>query len=200
MPNMVILLGILYFIFISDSSGIENASIISGATPYDYKGTLKDMWFPVKLIHWFASWKKDKQLRKLIQNDFDGLVNKPENRIKQLQKYLPKPDKRLMIDHPEYGWEFIEGSKESYKQGIEPVVQEWKLYVSDWQMNLSTIQFLINLWYGSEDKMAPISRGSYYNTQLPNSKLNVIDNEGHFSLIRNHLEQILVELKTTHKM
>ena len=38
----------------SDSSRIENASIVSGATPYDYKGTLKGMWFPVKLIHWFA--------------------------------------------------------------------------------------------------------------------------------------------------
>ena len=45
---------------ISDSLRIENASIVSGATPYDYKGTLKGMWFPVKLVHWFASWKKDK--------------------------------------------------------------------------------------------------------------------------------------------
>ena len=34
--------------------------------------------------------------------------------------------------------------------------------------------------------------------ELPNSTLKVIDNEGHFSLIRNHLEEILTELKTTH--
>ena len=38
--------------------------------------------------------------RKFIQNDFDGLVNKPEKRIKQFQKYLPKPDKKLMTEHP----------------------------------------------------------------------------------------------------
>lgn len=183
---------------ISDSSRIENASIVSGATPYDYKGTLKGMWFPVKLIHWFASWKKDKQLRKFIQNDFDGLVNKPEKRIKQFQNYLPTPDKKLMTEHPEYGWEFIEGSKESYRQGIDAVVQEWKLYVSDWQMELSTIHSPVSLWYGSSDKMAPTYRGHYYKKELPNSKLKVIDNEGHFSLIRNHLEEILTELKTTH--
>ena len=96
---------------IADSSKIENASIISGATPYNYKGTLKGMWLPVKLIHWFATLKNDKQLRKFIQNDFNGLVNKPEKRIKQFQKYLPKPDKTLMLNHPEYGWGFIEGSK-----------------------------------------------------------------------------------------
>lgn len=183
---------------ISDTSRIENASIVSGATPYDYKGTLKGMWFPVKLIHWFASWKNDKQLRKFMQNDFDGLVNKPEKRIKQFQNYLPAPDKKLITEHPEYGWEFIEGSKESYKQGIDAVVQEWKLYVSDWQMELSTIHSPVSLWYGSSDKMAPIYRGHYYKKELPNSNLKIIDNAGHFSLIRNHLEEILTELKTTH--
>ncbi len=184
---------------ISDSSRIKNASIISGATPYNYKGTLKGMWFPVRLIHWFASWKNDKQLRKFIQNDFDSLVNKPEKRIKQFQNYLPKPDKKLMTATPEYGWEFIEGSKESYRQGIEAVLQEWKLYVRDWNMKLSSINFPINLWYGSEDKMAPIHRGYFYQKELANSTLKIVDDEGHFSLIRNHLEPILIELKSSQK-
>jgi pimeloyl-ACP methyl ester carboxylesterase len=180
---------------LADTSRIKYASIISGATPYDYKGTLKGMWFPVKLIHWFAGMKKDKRLRKFIQDDYDNLVEKPEKRIKQFQKFLPKPDKILMNNHPEYGWEFIEGSKESYRQGIDAVVQEWKLYVSDWLMNLNDIDYPINLWYGSADKMAPVSRGNYYDKQLPNSKLKVVENEAHFSLIRNHLEEILLELK-----
>lgn len=180
---------------ITEGSRIENASIIAGATPYDYQGTLKGMWFPVKLIHWFASRGNDKLLRKFIQNDFEGLVNKPEKRMKQFQKYLPAPDRILMINRPEYGREFIEGSKESYRQGIEVVVQEWQLYVSDWQMTLSSIDFPINLWYGSADKMAPFHRGHYYNNELPNAILKVINNEGHFSLIRNHLEEILIELK-----
>jgi pimeloyl-ACP methyl ester carboxylesterase len=180
-----------------DSTRIDNASIISGATPYDYNGTLKGMWFPVKLIHWFASMRKDKQLRKFIQNDFESLVKKPDKRMKQFQKYLPKPDKRLLIDHPDYGWEFINGSVESYHQGIDGVVQEWKLYVADWQMDLSKVHFPIALWYGEDDKMAPYHRGNYYKNTLPNSTLKVISDEGHFSLIRNHLEEILMELKTT---
>ncbi len=182
---------------ISDSARIENASIISGATPYNYKGTLKGMWFPVKLIHRFASMHKDKQLRKFIQNDFESLVNKPDKRMKQFQKFLPKPDKRLLTDVPEYGWEFINGSIESYRQGIDGVVQEWKLYVADWQMDLSNVHFPIALWYGEDDKMAPYHRGNYYNNTLPNSTLKIISDEGHFSLIRNHLEEILMELKTT---
>ena len=182
---------------ISDSSRIVKASIISGATPYNYKGTLKGMWFPVKLIHWFASMKNDKQLSKIIRNDYENLLSKPEKRIRQFQKHLPKPDRQLMKSQPDYGWEFIEGSKESYRQGIEAVVQEWKLYVSDWQMDLNTIYYPISLWYGSEDKMAPVYRGKYFKEQLPHSSLKIIDNEGHFSLIRNHLEEIMSELKDT---
>jgi pimeloyl-ACP methyl ester carboxylesterase len=181
---------------IYDSTRIENATIVSGATPYDYKGTLKGMWFPVKLIHWFSSWKNDKQLRKLIRKDFDHLVKKPDKRLRQFQKYLPEPDRILMINYPEYGWGFIEGSKESYRQGIEAVVQEWKMYVSDWKMDFNSITFPINLWYGSDDKMAPIYRGKFYENELINANLKIIDSEGHFSLIRNHLEEILIELKT----
>jgi pimeloyl-ACP methyl ester carboxylesterase len=157
----------------NDSSRIDNASIISGATPYNYKGTLKGMWIPVKLIHWFAGMRKDKQLRKFIQNDFESLVNKPDKRMKQFQNFLPKPDKRLLTEKPEYGWEFINGSIESYRQGIDGVVQEWKLYVADWQMDLNKVLFPITLWYGVEDKMAPKNRAKYYKEVLPNSTLHL---------------------------
>jgi pimeloyl-ACP methyl ester carboxylesterase len=53
------------------------------------------------------------------------------------------------------------------------------------------VNFPIALWYGENDKMAPYHRGIYYKKNLPNSTLKVISNEGHFSLIRNHLEEIL---------
>jgi pimeloyl-ACP methyl ester carboxylesterase len=185
---------------IKDSARINGASIISGATPYSYKGTLKGMWFPVKLIHWFANMRRDTFLRKFIQSDYDSLINNPDKRIKQFQNYLPKPDKRLMIDQPHYGWEFIKGSIESYQQGIDGVVQEWKLYVKDWKMDLSKVNFPIVLWYGEDDKMAPFHRGSYYEKTLANSTLKLLKNEGHFSLIRNHLNEILKELKTTHNI
>ncbi|MEZ5017386.1 MAG: alpha/beta hydrolase [Flavipsychrobacter sp.] len=174
---------------------IINASIVSGATPYNYKSSLKGMWFPVKLLHLFASKKNDKTLRKYIKKDSESLVYKPEKRIKQFQKYLPIPDKELMKSNPKYGWSFIDGSKESYKQGIDGVVQEWKLYVRDWGYDLEKITTHVTLWYGDKDKMAPISRGQYYYKTLPSSTLYIIENEAHFSLIRNRLEEILSDLK-----
>ena len=179
---------------INDPDRIVKASIVSGATPYNYKKTLKGMWFPVKILHWLANMKSDKQLRKYIQKDYRGLINNPEKRMNQFQKFLPKPDKTLMKKHPHYGWEFIQGSLESYKQGIDGVVQEWKLYVKDWGMNLQNIEHPVTLWYGTDDKMAPVRRGEYYHDHLPHSNLKILTHEAHFSLIRNLLIAILKDL------
>ena len=173
---------------------ILGAAIVSGATPYNYKGSLKGMWFPVKLVHWFATRKRDKLLRKFIKNDFDSLSKKPEKRLKQFQKYLPKPDRDLLSKELQYAWDFINGSLESYRNGIDGVVQEWKLYVSDWGFPLSKIDKPVTLWFGTEDKMAPVNRGRYLENILPEAHLRIMENEGHFSLIRNHLKEILTDL------
>ncbi|MCW5515298.1 alpha/beta fold hydrolase [Muriicola sp. Z0-33] len=175
---------------------IVNATIVSGTAPYDYKGKLKGSWIPIRLMHWFAASKKDKNLRKFINQEYKVLLEKPGKRLGQLQKYLPKPDKELMTSKPEYGIAFIRGSLESYRQGIDAVVQEWRMYVRDWGFNLEDIQPHINLWYGEEDKMAPKYKGIYLQQHLPNASLKILDNEGHFSLIRNHLSEILIQLKT----
>lgn len=177
---------------------ITGTSIISGAAPYNYEGSLKGMWAPVKIFHWLASRENSNGLQKVIQKDYEDMIKAPEKRIKQFQNYLPEPDKRIMLANPEYGWEFIDGSIESYAQGIDGVVQEWQLYVSDWGFDIDKIEKPVSLWFGTEDKMAPKQRAYYYDEKLPNATLHLIENEGHFSLIRNHLEEVLLELKAAH--
>lgn len=176
---------------------LQNVTMVSGTGPHNYKGRLKGVWFPVKIMHWFASSKNDKYLRSFITSEYEALKEKPEKRLRQLQKYLPKSDRTLLKEHPSYGVEFIKGSLEAYKHGIEAVVQEWKLYVEDWGFPLSEITTPIDLWYGDEDKMAPHYRGMHYAKILQDSELYVLENEGHFSLIRNHLEEILITMTRT---
>ncbi len=174
---------------------IAKASIVSGTGPHNYRGKLKGVWFPVKLLHWFAGSKKDRNLRKFIAQEYKTLYKKPQKRLRQLQKFLPKPDRILLKENPAYGTEFIKGSQEAYRQGIEGVVQEWKLYVSDWGFALKDIRKPVALWYGGKDKMAPKYRGMHLNKMLPNTTFHLLPNEGHFSLLRNHLQEILEGLR-----
>lgn len=176
------------------SHRIQKAAIVCGTGPHNYRGKLKGMWFPVKLVHWFAGFKNDSLLRRFIMGEYKELKENPEKRLSKLQRFLPESDSKLFKEHPEYGLGFINGSLEAYKQGIDAVVQEWQLYVRDWEIPLSEITTPIDLWYGGEDKMAPKYRGIHYQDILKNSKLQVFQEEGHFSLIRNQLEQILKTL------
>lgn len=173
------------------SHRLRKVAIVSGTAPHNYKGKLRGMWFPVKLVHWFANSKEDKNLRGFIANDSKTLLEKPHRRLRQLQRFLPKPDRKLLKEKPKYGIDFIKGSQEAYKQGIDAVVQEWQLYVRDWGFALDEIQVPVTLWYGDKDKMTPKYRGIHLNKVLPNSKLNLLKDEGHFSMIRNHLDTIL---------
>lgn len=173
---------------------LNRVAIVSGTAPHNYKGKLKGMWFPVKLIHWFAHNENDKNLRGFVANDYETLSKKPHRRLRQLQRFLPKPDRKLLKARPKYGMDFILGSQEAYKQGMEAVVQEWKLYVQDWGFLLEDIEIPIKLWYGDSDKMTPKYRGIQLDKLLPKSELIILEDEGHFSLIRNHLENILLEL------
>lgn len=173
---------------------IRKVAVVSGTAPYNYKGKLKGSWFPVRLVHWFAAAKTDKNLRTFMDYEEQTLRETPGKRLRQLQKYLPKPDRELLKAHPEYGISFLQGSLEAFRQGNEAVVQEWRLYVRDWGFELKDIRVPIQLWYGDQDKMTPKYRGFYLEKELPQAHLSLLPNEGHFSLIRNHQETILREL------
>lgn len=173
---------------------ILNAAIVSGAAPYNYKGSLKGMWPPVVVLHWIALLKSNRLLKYLIKKDRNELLKSPKKRIAQFQNYLPLPDRIIMKTRPEYALEFVKGSLEAYVQGVEGVVQEWRMYVREWGFDLSKIEKEVTLWFGTEDRMAPIFRGQYYQNTLQNPKLRILGNEAHFSLIRTHLKEILSDL------
>ncbi|WP_421801588.1 alpha/beta hydrolase [Flagellimonas sp.] len=170
---------------------IHRVAIVSGTGPHDYSGKLKGVWLPVKMAHWFARLKNDFLLRTFISREYKELKENPEKRLLQLQKFLPESDGNLFKKHPEFGIDFINGSLEAYKQGVEAVIQEWQLYVKDWGFPLEEITTHIDLWYGGEDKMAPKYRGLHYHKIFQDSNLHLFEKEGHFSLIRNHLDKIL---------
>ena len=172
---------------------IKGASIVAGASPVNYKGSKKGMWFPLRMIHWAASLKNRRFIESIIRSDFKTLQEKPEDRLKQMQRHLPPADRSLMQEHPYYGRDFLEASLEAYRQGIDAVVQEWQLYVRDWGFEPSEVTIPITLWYGKQDRMAPQQRGFYYHSALRYSRL-FLKEEGHFSLIRHYQAEILAEL------
>lgn len=73
---------------------------------------------------------------------------------------------------------------ESICQGGDGIIDDyWNIRV-DWGFDLNEIKNEVLLFYGKEDRICPGSFGKYLNENIPNSKLIMVENVGHFMMHR----------------
>jgi pimeloyl-ACP methyl ester carboxylesterase len=68
---------------------------------------------------------------------------------------------------------------------------EMKLLVNPWGFDLKNIKYPITIWQGTLDMQAPMSHAKIYANLVASAQLKIIENEGHLSLLKNHIEEIL---------
>ena len=105
-------------------------------------------------------------------------------------KQLPKIDQDLFRD-PVIGKALINNTIEAFRNGVVGVAQEMKLLLNPWDFDLKNISVPITLWQGSLDPQVPMSHAKIYEKLIPGAQLKIIENEGHHSLITNHMVDIL---------
>lgn len=117
-----------------------------------------------------------------------------EQMLKRMKQALPEPDVRLIDERPEIIQIFCAATMEAHRNGIDGDAGEWQLYVRPWGFQLEDISTEVWLWYGKYDRNVPVGMGHYLAEQIPNSRLHVGDDGGHFSTINNHIGSIFVYL------
>jgi pimeloyl-ACP methyl ester carboxylesterase len=66
-------------------------------------------------------------------------------------------------------------------------------WVGDWDIDLSAVRCPVLLWYGTDDRFAPLSHGQWLSENLPRARLVLRDGEGHLG-IYEHLGEMLDDL------
>jgi len=84
--------------------------------------------------------------------------------------------------------------QESFRQGPFAAIQDVVIYQNPWGFELANIRKRIHLWHGGADSIVPCSHSEFVHSQLPDSILAIVPNEGHFSLPVNHAKAILTTL------
>jgi len=79
---------------------------------------------------------------------------------------------------------------EAFRQGSKGASMDIKIYTSGWGFELKDIKNPVLLWYGADDKLVSPLMGKYYASQIPNSKLTIYKEAGHF-LYLQHSDTIL---------
>ena len=122
-----------------------------------------------------------------------GIQRDPDQFISRSKETFSEPDRQL-LDQPALAELFLDGMRESFRQGIKGANLEAALYTRPWGFNLRDIQSDVHLWHGEQDLNVPVSVGRYVAETIPNCEARFYATEGHLTLPRNHIRDILINL------
>ena len=115
----------------------------------------------------------------------------PDKFIGRMNEWVSRPDRALLQAHPGLATMIADDWREAFRSGIGGTYQEAGLYARPWGFRLQEITVDVHLWHGEQDKNVLGSVGHYVADAIPNCQATFFENEGHFSIIYNHMEEIL---------
>lgn len=96
-------------------------------------------------------------------------------------------DKKVLLDRASaFELEFMK----MLQSGSEGLASDIILNAENWDFPLTGIKTEVHLWAGTIDQNAPPAMSHYLATQLSNSKIHLLQNEGHY-LLYGHWDEIL---------
>jgi pimeloyl-ACP methyl ester carboxylesterase len=117
----------------------------------------------------------------------------PEGIVAHMAARAGHPDKAV-LGQPELRQILSASFRESVRTGPSGVVRDLVLFSRPWGFRLQDISMEVHLWHGERDLIVPPSLGRDQARAIPSCQCTFYPNEGHFSLIVNHMEEILGSL------
>lgn len=81
--------------------------------------------------------------------------------------------------------------REAFRQGLQGAEDDVRIAAVDWEIELQAIRPGVHLWHGDRDRVVPSAHSRYLQAHLPGSSLEIVGDEGHFSLPINHARRIV---------
>ena len=117
----------------------------------------------------------------------------PDKALSKMFEDLP-PSDRAAFDNPRVKQQYIDTIREAFRGGPDGVTLDIILTMKPWEFKLEDISIEVHLWHGEADKVVPPAMGHYLADTIPNCRAKFIPEEGHFSLLPNHDQEILEAL------
>lgn len=174
---------------------ITRAGIVSGLAPWE---ALEPAARRGPGLRYFAAARRSVwQTRWLLWRMRQGM-HRPEQWMARMTAELPDADQAVLAE-PRIRQSFLVLLHEAWRQGGRGLAWDAALVSRPWGFGPEEITLPIYLWYGDVDRTVPLSMGLQLAASLRNSRLQVVANEGHFSLAVRHLETILQTLIVPHE-
>jgi pimeloyl-ACP methyl ester carboxylesterase len=105
---------------------------------------------------------------------------------------LSDSDRRLWNPYSEH---LLADMREAMRQGVEGCGWDNVAWIGAWDIDPTTVDCPVLLWYGTEDRMAEPMHGQWFEENLPDARLTIREREGHLQPFA-HLTEMLADLMT----
>jgi pimeloyl-ACP methyl ester carboxylesterase len=85
--------------------------------------------------------------------------------------------------------------RESVRQGSAGGAQEIRIYCRPWRFNPGKIETPVYLWHGDLDTIVPCAMTRHLVARIPQCRAAFLPEDGHFSLLINRRDEILLRLR-----
>ena len=85
--------------------------------------------------------------------------------------------------------------REAMRQGGVGCGWDNVAWIGAWDIDPTTVECPVLLWYGTEDRMAEPIHGHWFQENLPDARLTMREGEGHLQPFA-HLAEMLTDLMT----
>lgn len=165
---------------------LNGAAIISGMAPFEKPesqvGMARGQRIANKVIK-AMPWLSPIMMRLTLI-----MLKSPNKMMAQMIKQLPEVD-QLFYCSPDNTKPVINSTLEAFRKGVVGPFQEMRLLLNPWGFDLEDVKYPVTIWHGALDTQVPLSNGAIYADLIPGAQLEIFKNEGHLSLIKNHIEK-----------
>jgi pimeloyl-ACP methyl ester carboxylesterase len=110
-----------------------------------------------------------------------------------LLKLLQRCDAESLRDERAFEACF-ESQRRAWENSAEGVFADAEIYAQSWGFSLRNIRVPVRLWHGKKDRSFSAAVAEATAKQIPNAKLRVIEDAGHYSTPIRHMRKILADL------
>lgn len=172
---------------------VVSAAVVSGVPPIS---ELSDHAGLLRLYRWMLAVhaKQPGLVRKMFYVARPFASIRPPLRFRPLLlKLLPPRDADVLRDAQAFESCF-ESARRAWRGSAAGVMTDAEIYAQSWAFALEEIQVPVHLWHGRKDRTFSFQYSEELSKRLPNCRLNIVENAGHYSLPIRHMDRILADL------
>lgn len=120
----------------------------------------------------------------------------PQRWIERMSKLMPSRDRETLAV-PEVRRAMAAVVREAFRQGGPPLARDTQLYARPWGFDLAQIDAEVHVFQGGRDIHVPAAMGRYQAEVIPGAQLHFYEEDGHFSLAIDRMDDILSTLSSS---